>query len=46
MTKWFVRVAILGGYVALVLHFGWPGVLAAVAHVAILLLAVPKGPKN
>ena len=32
-------VVIPGGYLLLVVHTGWPGALAVVAHVAILLLA-------
>lgn len=31
--------AIVGGYLLLVLHTGWLGALAVVAHAAILLLA-------
>lgn len=33
---------IVAGYVALVVLLGWPGLLAAAAHVGILLACVPR----
>lgn len=35
-------IAILAGYVSLIVAFGWPGALAAVAHVAVMLLAMRR----
>jgi hypothetical protein len=34
--------AIVGGYVALVAIWGWPGLVAAAVHIAVLVLAVPR----
>lgn len=38
MSGWFV----LAGYVGLVLVFGWPGLLAGVAHALVLAYCVRR----
>jgi len=35
-------IAIVAGYASLIVAFGWPGLLAAVAHIAVMLLAMRK----
>lgn len=35
--------AIVGGYAALVLSFGWAGVAASVAHILIMLISTAPG---
>ncbi len=35
-------VLIVAGYVALIVAFGWPGIIAAGIHIGVMLLALPR----